>query len=251
MPCLPKKVLFFWIGYRPEVEAFRWFLEQLALWEKKFEEIHARPENHDLFLDIQLYLTLRTAKDAAADYNQLKIDTRQGLVSISDLDAKMIRNAELERLQGELTQGRSSKSENNRRGTMVADDSVPPVADPWKSEYSEQVVSSGGSSVGAQTRQRRTPSMGSQDDLQYSRHDEETAKPKASSVRDPISGLKAPTVFGRPNWDRIFDDVVAEHNIKNWHVMFCGPRPLKVALEETCRKKTTTRAAFNFHGENF
>jgi hypothetical protein len=37
-PCLPKKVLFVWIGYRPEVEAFRWFLEQLALWEKKFQE---------------------------------------------------------------------------------------------------------------------------------------------------------------------------------------------------------------------
>jgi hypothetical protein len=63
------------------------------------------------------------------------------------------------------------------------------------------------------------------------------------------------------------------HNIKSWDVMFCGPRPLKVALEETCRRspplpphlapfantftfyflrnKTTTRATFNFHGENF
>ncbi len=156
-PCLPKKVLFFWIGYRPEVEAFRWFLEQLALWEKKFEEIQSRSENRDLFLDIQLYLTLRTAKDAAADYNQLKVDTRQGLVSIVDLDAKMIRNAELERLQGELTQGRSSKSENNRRVTMISDDGALPVDNPWKSEYGEQT----GSSAMPQTRQRRTPRFAS------------------------------------------------------------------------------------------
>ncbi len=152
-PCLPRKVLFFWIGYRPEVEAFRWFLEQLALWERKFAEIRTRPENHDLFLDIQLYLTLRTAKDAAADYNLLKVDTRQGLVSISDLDAKMIRNAELERLQGELTQGRSSKSENNRRGSVMSDDSVLPVTNPWHSEHAEPVTSSGV----VQTRERRRP----------------------------------------------------------------------------------------------
>jgi hypothetical protein len=152
-PCLPRKVLFFWIGYRPEVEAFRWFLEQLALWEQKFAEIRTRRDNHDLFLDIQLYLTLRTAKDAAADYNQLKVDTRQGLVSISDLDAKMIRNAELERLQGELTQGRSSKSENNRRGSVMSDDSAPPVSNPWHSEHAEPVDSSGI----VQTRERRRP----------------------------------------------------------------------------------------------
>ncbi len=142
-PCLPKKVLFFWIGYRPEVEAFRWFLEQLALWEKKFEEIRARPENSDLFLDIQLYLTLRTAKDAAADYNQLKIDTRQGLVPISDLDAKMIRKAELQRLEGELTQGRSSKSVNSRRGPMPGDDTGPSSANPWDAESDVPVDSSG------------------------------------------------------------------------------------------------------------
>jgi hypothetical protein len=133
-PCMPKKVIFFWIGYRPEVEAFRWFLEQLALWEQKFDEIHARTENSDLFLDIQLYLTLRTAKDAAADYNQLKVDTRQGLVAISDLDAKMIRQAELQRLEGELTQARSSKSQNSRRVTMIDDEAVPSSANPWDSE---------------------------------------------------------------------------------------------------------------------
>ncbi len=277
-PCLPKKVLFFWIGYRPEVEAFRWFLEQLALWEKKFEEIHARPENHDLFLDIQLYLTLRTAKDAAADYNQLKIDTRQGLVSISDLDAKMIRNAELERLQGELTQGRSSKSENNRRGTMVADDSVPPVADPWKSEYSEQVVSSGGSSVGAQTRQRRTPRYAAACILCFCLQSFkfipicQHGQPGRPSILPPRRGNgKAqskqrarphqrsesahrirPSELGQ-NLRRCRGRVCCccsrskcctphfccRHNIKNWHVMFCGPRPLKVALEETCRYRLT------------
>ncbi len=73
------------------MEAFRWFLEQLAVWEKKFEEIGARAENKDLYLEIQLYLTLRTAKDAAADYNQLKVDTRKGLVPLADMDSKMIR----------------------------------------------------------------------------------------------------------------------------------------------------------------
>jgi hypothetical protein len=149
-PCLPKKVLFFWIGYRPEVEAFRWFLEQLALWEKKFDEIRARPENADLFLDIQLYLTLRTAKDAATDYNQLKVDTRQGLVPISDLDAKMIRKAELRRLEGELTQSRSSKSADSRQ----AEEAGASSANPWDSEAAS--LDSSGMVMPARRRPRLT-----------------------------------------------------------------------------------------------
>lgn len=147
-PCLPKKVLFFWIGYRPEVEAFRWFLEQLALWEKKFDEIRARPENADLFLDIQLYLTLRTAKDAATDYNLLKVDTRQGLVPISDLDAKMIRKAELQRLEGELLQGRSSKSVDSRQN----EEGGASTANPWDSEAAS--LDSSGMAVPARRRPR-------------------------------------------------------------------------------------------------
>jgi hypothetical protein len=152
-PCLPKKVLFFWIGYRPEVEAFRWFLEQLALWEKKFDEIRARPENADLFLDIQLYLTLRTAKDAATDYNQLKVDTRQGLVPISDLDAKMIRKAELRRLEGELTQSRSSKSVDSRQGEYH-EEAGASSANPWDSEAAS--LDSSGMAMPARRRPRLT-----------------------------------------------------------------------------------------------
>ena len=210
-PCLPKKVLFFWIGYRPEVEAFRWFLDQLALWEKKFEEIHGRPENADLYLDIQLYLTLRTAKDAAADYNQLKIDTRKGLVPVADLDSKMIRTAELQRLQGELTQARSSQSENARRRSMMDDegDASAATSNPWDAEHA-LTSDSGTAPPAASGSRRRAPSLGSQDDLQASRHAEGSKAGRGMGAPDPISGLKAPTVFGRPNWDKIFDDVVAQ-----------------------------------------
>ena len=210
-PCLPKKVLFFWIGYRPEVEAFRWFLDQLALWEKKFEEIHGRPENADLYLDIQLYLTLRTAKDAAADYNQLKIDTRKGLVPVADLDSKMIRTAELQRLQGELTQARSSQSENARRRSMMDDegDASAATSNPWDAEHA--LTSDSGTAPPATSgSRRRAPSLGSQDDLQASRQSEGSKAGRSMGAPDPISGLKAPTVFGRPNWDKIFDDVVAQ-----------------------------------------
>jgi hypothetical protein len=156
-PCLPKKVIFYWIGYRPEVEAFRWFLEQLAVWEKKFEEIRVRPENSDLFFDIQLYLTLRTAKDAAADYNQLKVDTRQGLVPMSELDAKMIRKAELERLKGELTQGPSSLSENSRRNSLPDDDAATCV-NPWDAELGVPAASD--SKLPLHTSQRRPRYVG-------------------------------------------------------------------------------------------
>jgi hypothetical protein len=34
------------------------------------------------------------------------------------------------------------------------------------------------------------------------------------------------------------------HNIKAWDVMFCGPRPLKVALEETCRSMVLSHVSF-------
>jgi hypothetical protein len=55
-----------------------------------------------------------------------------------------------------------------------------------------------------------TISLGSQDANQDSAHMDQPRATKASDKPDAISGLKSPTMFGRPNWDKIFDDVVAE-----------------------------------------
>jgi hypothetical protein len=60
--------------------------------------------------------------------------------------------------------------------------------------------------------------LSSQDVLQGSRHNEVPRSSVASGKPDPISGLKAPTVFGRPNWNKIFDDLIEECVAVQLHV---------------------------------
>ncbi|GAA94526.1 hypothetical protein E5Q_01178 [Mixia osmundae IAM 14324] len=50
------------------------------------------------------------------------------------------------------------------------------------------------------------------------------------SERDSITGLKAPTHFGRPNWSAIFQSLQHRHPSTEVGVFFCGPKPLGSAL---------------------
>lgn len=44
------------------------------------------------------------------------------------------------------------------------------------------------------------------------------------SEKDAISGLRAPTHYGRPNWDLIFQSIRSKHPSTECGVMFCGPK---------------------------
>ncbi|PRP76249.1 superoxide-generating NADPH oxidase flavocytochrome [Planoprotostelium fungivorum] len=75
----------------------------------------------------------------------------------------------------------------------------------------------------------------------------------SNSATDQFTGLRALTLFGRPNWKAIFEEKSREHNGSEVGVFFCGPNVLSKQLYKFCRRYTdsTTRTRFKFHKENF
>ncbi|KAH9820743.1 FAD-binding domain-containing protein [Melampsora americana] len=57
-------------------------------------------------------------------------------------------------------------------------------------------------------------------------------------TRDPITRLRSPTHYGRPNWDRIFNSVRQRHPATDVGVFFCGPPALGHQLHLQCNKWT-------------
>ncbi|KAG0272842.1 hypothetical protein BGZ95_011359 [Linnemannia exigua] len=66
--------------------------------------------------------------------------------------------------------------------------------------------------------------------------------------RDAITGLRSPTYYGRPNFDKIFGELALAHPQEHGQVgvFFCGPKPLGKTLHRCARKYK-----FKFHKENF
>ena len=54
------------------------------------------------------------------------------------------------------------------------------------------------------------------------------------NVKDTITGLRAPTHFGRPNWDKIFSNMRDQYQATDIGVFFCGPKPLGKTLHTKC-----------------
>ncbi|CEQ39089.1 SPOSA6832_00566 [Sporobolomyces salmonicolor] len=54
--------------------------------------------------------------------------------------------------------------------------------------------------------------------------------------RDAVTSLKAPTHYGRPNWDVLFRSIAAAHASTDVGVFFCGPKPLGSTLHKMCNK---------------
>ncbi|CAG8437210.1 9363_t:CDS:2 [Funneliformis caledonium] len=54
------------------------------------------------------------------------------------------------------------------------------------------------------------------------------------NVKDTITGLRAPTHFGRPNWDKIFSNMRDLYKATDIGVFFCGPKPLGKTLHTKC-----------------
>lgn len=72
--------------------------------------------------------------------------------------------------------------------------------------------------------------------------------------RDPITGLIAPTNFGRPNWDMIFRGIKKLHCPGEAGVFFCGPNGLGNELALKCNQYSEPGAEgfeFHFGKENF
>lgn len=72
------------------------------------------------------------------------------------------------------------------------------------------------------------------------------------SEKDAISGLRAPTHFGRPNWDRVFPSIAEKHPETDVGVFFCGPSVLSRTLHAMSNKYSSPKGTKFFFGkENF
>lgn len=70
--------------------------------------------------------------------------------------------------------------------------------------------------------------------------------------KDAITSLRAPTHFGRPNWDRVFSSITDKHPETDVGVFFCGPAVLSRQLHVKCNKYSTPGGTRFFFGkENF
>ncbi|KAJ3728688.1 NADPH oxidase [Lentinula raphanica] len=70
--------------------------------------------------------------------------------------------------------------------------------------------------------------------------------------KDAITSLRAPTHFGRPNWDKVFPSIASKHPDTDVGVFFCGPKVLSQALHRASNKYSDPNGARFFFGkENF
>nr|GAT55945.1 predicted protein [Mycena chlorophos] len=70
--------------------------------------------------------------------------------------------------------------------------------------------------------------------------------------KDAITSLRAPTHYGRPNWDRIFGSIAEKHPESDVGVFFCGPAGIAKALHQNSNKYSDANGTRFFFGkENF
>lgn len=71
---------------------------------------------------------------------------------------------------------------------------------------------------------------------------------------DAITGLRAKTNFGRPQWERIFEQLVTDHPSTTVAIFYCGPKVVAKELGRLSKKYTDLRPGgtiFSFNKENF
>ncbi|EEP75682.1 NADPH oxidase [Uncinocarpus reesii 1704] len=73
----------------------------------------------------------------------------------------------------------------------------------------------------------------------------------ANAEQDTITGLRAPTNFGRPNWDMVFRSIRKLHTPAEAGVFFCGPKPLGSVLHVKCNMYSEPGFHFVWGKENF
>ncbi|KAF1920467.1 ferric reductase NAD binding domain-containing protein [Ampelomyces quisqualis] len=73
----------------------------------------------------------------------------------------------------------------------------------------------------------------------------------ANAEQDAITGLRAPTNFGRPNWNMIFKSIRKIHSPAEAGVFFCGPKGLGSTLHVKCNMFSQPGFNFVWGKENF
>ncbi|KAK8236258.1 ferric reductase NAD binding domain-containing protein [Phyllosticta capitalensis] len=73
----------------------------------------------------------------------------------------------------------------------------------------------------------------------------------ANAEQDAITGLRAPTNFGRPNWDMIFKCIRKIHTPAEAGVFFCGPKGLGSQLHIKCNMYSDPGFSYVWGKENF
>jgi len=70
--------------------------------------------------------------------------------------------------------------------------------------------------------------------------------------KDAVTSLRAPTHYGRPNWDRVFKSIADKNPETDVGVFFCGPAVLSKQLHTMSNKYSTAKGTRFFYGkENF
>ncbi|CAG8770965.1 10015_t:CDS:2, partial [Racocetra persica] len=54
-------------------------------------------------------------------------------------------------------------------------------------------------------------------------------------TEDAVTGFRTPTHYGRPVWDKIFEEMVDQYPATDIGVFFCGPKPIGKQLHEKCK----------------
>lgn len=67
--------------------------------------------------------------------------------------------------------------------------------------------------------------------------------------KDSITSLRAPTHFGRPNWDRVFPSIAEKHPDTDVGVFFCGPSVLSRTLHQASNKYSQPKGTRFFFGK--
>ncbi|KAJ1506816.1 hypothetical protein HMI55_001021 [Coelomomyces lativittatus] len=71
---------------------------------------------------------------------------------------------------------------------------------------------------------------------------------------DAVTGLSSKTIYGRPNWDQIFQKFKSNHPNEDIGVFFCGPKVLSQLLHKMANKYSdggSEGVRFHYHKENF
>lgn len=71
-------------------------------------------------------------------------------------------------------------------------------------------------------------------------------------VPDPITGLKSKTNYGRPNFEKLFQNWIERfQEISSIGVFYCGPKKLGSQIKWSCIKNSNSKINFKFHQETF
>ncbi|XP_032235205.2 cytochrome b-245 heavy chain isoform X1 [Nematostella vectensis] len=76
---------------------------------------------------------------------------------------------------------------------------------------------------------------------------------REDEVEDPITRLRQKTRFGRPEWNKIFNDIGKKHPKTDIGVFFCGPKALSHTLHKmsNAHSRDGDGAKFYYNKENF